>query len=295
MVKSRFFGSLVIKNLQQFFKFFDLYGQNVNLFINKKPKFYTPFSGLISMAVISIILLTFTGYISSWINNEKITPIPSSNSYSSLELLAQNQIYEYEFNYENYAIYWVISATLPDGTYFGTNDLKNYYTYHIIKGDEYFNREELISEPCKTDQMDIFLGMDEATIDQDRGKISTNRICIKDQFKLGIFPNTTIQYVVTSDLSFYMFPCVNSTSNNNSCASQEAIDEVIQYTLVQTSIPTTMYDFKNSKKLKKNVYNYHLTRLDKTLEKNYMNSLTMLCAYNNGVCISVLFDWHIEQ
>ena len=132
----------LMKNLKRLFKFFDMYGQNVNLLIDKKPKFYTPFSGLISMAVISIILLTFTGYISSWINNEKITPIPSSNSYRSLELLAQNQIYEYEFNYENYAIYWVISATLPDGTYFGTNDLKNYYTYHIIKGDEYFNREE---------------------------------------------------------------------------------------------------------------------------------------------------------
>ena len=81
----------LMKNLQRLFKFFDLYGQNVNLLIDKKPKFYTTCSGFISMVVISFIIVTFIGFIDSWLNNEKMTLIPSSISYSVLDLLLENK------------------------------------------------------------------------------------------------------------------------------------------------------------------------------------------------------------
>ena len=104
------------KSLYRFLKFFDLYGQNVNLFIDKKPKFYTTCSGLISMAVIAFIIFTFIGFINSWLNNEKMTPIPSSISKSVLELLSENKNYEYDFGYQNYPFYWSFFSVLPNGT-----------------------------------------------------------------------------------------------------------------------------------------------------------------------------------
>ena len=72
----------------------------------------------------------------------------------------------------------------------------------------------------------------------------------------------------------HVLQCVNSTDNNNSCHSQEEIDRIITYTIVQTSIPNTIFDFNNVKKPQKNTYDYHYSYLDKSLSKNYLNTLT---------------------
>ena len=269
----------VIRNLQQIFKFFDLYGQNVNLFINKKPKFYTTCSGLMSMGVLALIIFTFAGFINSWLNNEKMTPIPASFSYSTSELLSKNQNFDYEFTYKNYAIYWFISATLPNGSFLATKDLSNYYTYNVTYLSELSISEKIDTEPCKIDHQDIFLGFDEATIENDKGKIAINRICIKDNFKMGLFPNNNVSTVFYPEIYFSVYQCVNSTSNNNSCATQEEINEIIKYTTVQTTVPTTLYDFKNPAKLHKNIYDIHLTKLDKTMLKYYENLLTITTLY----------------
>ena len=154
--------SSLIKNFQRFFKLFDLYGQNVNLLINKKPKFNTTFSGVISMGVIAIICFTFTGFITSWLNNEKMTLISSSISYSSLELLSDNQNYEYWFGYKNYAIYWSFYTVLPNGKQIEIPDLHSYFTYNVTYVDEKLNKKELLTEPCKVDQQDIFIGFDQS-------------------------------------------------------------------------------------------------------------------------------------
>lgn len=269
----------VVINVQRVFKFFDLYGQNVNLYINKKPKFFTTFSGLLSMVIIAIIIYTFTGSITSWINNEKMTPIPASTSYSVSELLSKNVNFEYEFNYQNYYIYWAIMATFPDGKFLTTVDLKNYYTYVVTLVNQHEDTTVLVTEPCKTDQVDIFLGLDREIVEKDIGKIGVDRICIKNSSKMGLFPNVSASYVYEPEIFFSLYPCVNSTKNNNSCASQEAIDEIIKYTTVQTTIPTTIYDFKNNKNIKKNIYNYHYTNLDKSMLKFYENLLITSSLY----------------
>ena len=262
-----------LKTLRHICKFFDLYGQNVNLFFDKKPRYYTTCSGLISMAVIVIIIYTFGEFIQSWLNKEKITFIPSTINYSVIELLAKNQNYEYKFNYQNYYIYWVISASLPNGSSFGTNDLKNYFTYKISYLSEFLDEKELIAEPCKADQQDAFLGLDDETINGDVGKIGKDRICIKDGFKMGIFPDNNISTVNVPIFHFIVYQCVNSTNNNNSCAPQEEIDEMIKYAYVQTSLPLTVYDFNDVKKPHKNIYDYRYTNLDKSMCKYYYNLL----------------------
>ena len=66
---------------------------------------------------------------------------------------------------------------------------------------------------------------------------------------------------------------MNSTDNKNSCAAQEAIDEMIKYTTVQATVPTTLYDFKNTKKSQKNVYDYRNTKIEKSMVKFYKNQI----------------------
>ena len=281
--------SLIIKNLLLFCKFFDLYG----LFIKKKPKFYTTCSGIISICVISIIISTFSSFISSWLNKEKMTIIPSSISYSSVELLARNQNYEYDFNYQNYYIYWVITAILPNGTAMNTQQLKNYYNYAVIYRSVTNVEEVMTTEPCKIDYQDIFLGLDEEKIKNDAGNIAPNRICIKDHFKMGLFLNQNISSVLRPAFYFNIFKCVNSTGNNNSCASQQAIDDIIKYTYVQTSLPLTVYDFNNVKKSQKNVYDYQYTYLDKLMSKYYLYQLTPTLLYIDDGIVSE--DYHLQS
>ena len=91
---------------------------------------------------------------------------------------------------------------------------------------------------------------------------------------MGIFPNSSLSTVFEPRIDFYLYQCVNSTSNNNSCASQEEIDQMIKYAYVQKSTPTTLYDFTKSKKPQKNIYDYHFTYLDKSMLKYYDNSFT---------------------
>ena len=269
------------KILQNFFKFFDLYGQNVNFFINKKPKFYSTCSGIISMGVIAIIIFTFSGFIESWRNNERMSPIPASFSYSAMELLSKNQNYEYDFNYQNYYIYWYISATLPNNTFLTTTDLFMYYTYNVTYIDENSNMKHLETEQCKIDQQDIFLGLDETIIEKEKGEIAINRICIKDNYKMGLFPNKSISFVFQPEIYFSLYQCVNSTRNNNSCAPQEEIDKMIKYTTVQSTIPTTLFDFKNYKMPQKNMYDYHYTKLEKSMLKYYTNYLKTTTLYRD--------------
>ena len=145
-------------------------------------------------------------------------------------------------------------SVLPNGTQIPGIYLKNYFTYKITYLDENLNSKELLTEPCKIDQQDIFLGFDQTKIEQDAGKTSVYRICIKNNYKMGTFPNNTRSTVLQPYIYFSFFQCVNSTDNKNSCAAQEAIDEMIKYTTVQATVPTTLYDFKNTKKSQKNVY-----------------------------------------
>lgn len=274
MILSKSKNSLV-KKLQRSIKLFDLYGQNVNLFINKKPKFYTTLGGLVSICVIFLIAYIFYGFIFSWLNYEKMTLIPSLISNSVNELLAKNQTFEYNFNYQNYYIYWIITAVLPDGTILRTSNLQKYFNYSITYMSKNYVSEEFLTEPCDNGYIDVFLGLDQETINRNVGKKNMNRICIKNSFKMGFYPDQTISTIRNPGFTFNVFQCVNSSSNNNSCAPQNEIDEMIKIAYIQTSLPNTVYDFKNYKKPQKNIYDYHYTFLDKSLIKTYYNYLTI--------------------
>ena len=92
------------KILKKFLKFFDLYGQNVNLYVDKNQKFYSACSGFFSILIILLLLYIFAGVIISWVNKEKVTVITSSINYGVSQLLGRNQNDEYELNFKNFRL-----------------------------------------------------------------------------------------------------------------------------------------------------------------------------------------------
>ena len=143
-----------------------------------------------------------------------------------------------------------------------------------------------VNKPCKTDHVDIFLGLDEETIKNDIGKTSKNRICIKDSFKMGLIPDVNTSTIKTPAFAFSLYQCANSSKNNNSCPSQPEIDYMIKYTTIQTSVPTTVYDFNNAKKPQKITYDYRIPTLDKSMKKKYNNFMTTSILYTDYGVIS---------
>ena len=196
----------LLKKTQNFFKLFDLYGQNVNLYISKKTKLHSTFSGFISIGVVLIILYAFSVFLDSWLNGGKMTVIPSAISYSISELLAKNETISFEFDYRNYYVYFVITANLPNGTTLLTKSLLSYvtynYTYFSVEGDYI----AMAPDACQMQYEDVFLGFDQETIKNDAGVSKRNRVCIKDSFKMGLFPDIPTKQLRQPEFFFSVFP-----------------------------------------------------------------------------------------
>ena len=127
--------------------------------------------------------------------------------------------------------------------------------------------------PLKTEACSIkyiYLGIDDDTIDEN--KTNPHYFCIGDQLEMGIYPDIDRKIINNSILYFSVNQCINSSANNNSCASKEQIKSMLKSIQVLSSIPKTIYDFQ-SQIPNSNVYDYHLTFLDPFLTKNYMNGI----------------------
>lgn len=67
--------------------------------------------------------------------------------------------------------------------------------------------------------------------------------------------------------------CENSTENNNSCASDLEIEDILKYIQVQATVPKSVYDFNNLKNPRKRTYDYQYYHLDFSLLKWYSGTL----------------------
>ena len=88
--------------------------------ISKQKKFCTVGSGIISIIIIVLIFEYYKSLISSWINRENMTLIPSEVSHSITELLAKNQSLIYQLDYTNYYVFFAMRVRLPDGSFCST-------------------------------------------------------------------------------------------------------------------------------------------------------------------------------
>lgn len=271
----------LVKTTRTIFKCFDIYGQNVNLYINKSPKLRSACSGLISLAIIVLISYTLMGVIVSWMNLEKMRVITSELSLSVSQILDQNENYKYELSFTNYNLYFSVRAFLPNGTVLINQQLQNYFSYNFYLIDEKLQNVPLNFEFCKTKNYDIFLGMDEETIQRDQDKTNQNRLCLQNSIILGLFADPKLQVVHQPELHFSLKPCVNSTRNGNTCFSKNEINNMIKYTNIQASIPIAFYDFQNAKNPQKKYYDYKFIDLDEALSKRYKNYLIPTLLYTD--------------
>ena len=271
----------IVKTTRTLLKYFDIYGQNVNLYINKSPKLRSACSGLISLAIIVMISYTLIGVILSWMNREKMRVITSELSLSISQILDKNENYKYELSYNNYNIYFSVRAFLPNGTTLINQQLRKYFTYNFYLIDEKLQKVPINYEYCKTDNYDIFLGKDKETIKRDQNKTNQNRLCLQNSVILGLFADPKLQVVHQPELHFSIKPCVNSTENRNMCSTQNEIHNIIKYTNIQASIPITFYDFQNAKNPQKNYYDYKFIDLDEALSKSYKNYLIPTLLYTD--------------
>ena len=282
-----------IKSLKTIIKYFDLYGQNVNLYVNKEPKFHSSCSGIASIGIIFLMIYVLTGILTSWMNYERLNVITSSMSWSVSQLLKVNQKQEYELNYNNYDVYFMVRAFLPNGTSLFNDQLKKYVTYSYSYKNVNQQTLQLNYEFCNMQHYDIFLGLDEQTISMDQNITNKNRICINNPVMMGLFPDTKLQIIHQPEIHFTISQCANSTANGNFCASQNEIDKMVQYMNIQATIPTTLYDFQNVNKPQRNFYDFKLIDLDKSMTKNYKNYLIPTLLYTDHGLLND--DYQLEE
>ena len=256
----------------KFLRYFDLYGQSINLFVSKKKKFCTAGSGCISILIIILIFQYYKTLISSWVNRQNMTLIPSEISLSVTDLLARNASYNYTFDYTNYYLYFAIRGLSPEGKFIGNKDITKYLSTSFSYMNKLGNIIPLKDEGCNTQYQDIYLGLGDEVIRKDENKTSPNLHCIQNKLEMGLFPDPNLKTVNLSLLLFSINQCVNSSANNHSCASKEEIKKMLKYIQVQSSVPKTIYDFQSSQP-NTNIYDYQLTFLDPFLTKNYNNAI----------------------
>ena len=280
------------KIIKKFLRFFDLYGQNVNLYVDKSQKFYSACSGFFSILIILLLLYIFAEVIISWVNKEKVTVITSSINYGVSQLLARNQNDEYELNFKNFNVYFMVRAILPNGSSLVNEQLSRYVTYNFTYVNETLDSNPLEWEYCSNQNYDIFLGLDEEKISSDAGLINKNRICIKNPVKMGLFPNLDVQRILQPEIHFSIYECQNYTNSSN-CASQEEIDKILKNLNVQASIPSTLYDFQNVQAPQKNFYEFQFIAMDKSMFKYYENHLVPTMLYTD---YGLIFeDYRLEE
>ena len=270
----------LLKYVEDFFIDIDLYGHRIDLYINSKPLVKSRFGALISCLVLISCFITVVSNLSDWVNGANLQIISSSQSFSVPDLLQSNTSYIYEFDYTNFNIYFVLIAQPSASIILNFEDLERYVTQHVTYGDMGKEYIPLEFEKCYLRDKKAFLSNNFNASDNSK---SSQSICIKEGTKLrmGIESNQEVSRVFTSALIYEIHKCENSTLNNFTCASDEEIENMLQYATVQVSNPKTILDFKNYQSPRKRTYNYQVYNLDISSTKMYTGMLTPLYLYTD--------------
>ena len=277
----------ILKGVIHNFKFLDMYGFPIELYLKESRNFKSNSGALITIIVILLAILSFFSQIDSWLNAEKCTPIYSMENHSVRNILDQNLTIQYTLQNENYNIYFSVNAILSEKT-LGYKDLSKYliieYKYSKTGNDVDFVPLEY--ESCNSRTQNEFLGLN-----YDKEKVPVNKtndfqMCIKYPFSLGLQAQPANQMVWLPILSFEIKECVNTTENNFFCASEKEIQDMIQYVTVQASIPKTIYDFKNKTEPIKKMFQYQIFYLDWNMKLRLVSEINPSYLYKDFGIIS---------
>lgn len=266
----------------------DLFGVPLTLPVNNCNKMRTNFGALVSLASLVVIGILVSQTFKSWTHFENLKIISSEQNINTQQMLDQNQSYQYDFNQANFYPYFAPQAILPNLTTLYAPSLTKYFRFQYRYLESSNSRvTNLETVGCSIEKQDIMLSMEDKYIQNDKGKISTIRLCYKNEsLKMGLYPDLKNNRINKTSITFNIYACQNSSQNNNSCASMEDIKAMAQVLLIQASIPQTSFDFKNSQTPKKIFYDYAWHHADGNLRNYYLNEVRTFSLYSDYGTIS---------
>ena len=253
-----------------FFSFFDLYGKQIEFYIDRRRTVTSRIGGMISLIVLALAFYTLGVNLYTWETLQNFKVISSSTSLSPAQLLSSGKNSSFIFDYSNYYLYFALSADLQNGTFLEYYDLARYFTPHVNYIDQNFVNRQLELENCWKKQQFEYLQQPYTGADNARG---TKILCIKDDLLMGLMPNRTMQYIINPSIIYQVVKCRNSSENNFSCASEQEIEKMLPYVNIQVSVPKSSYDFSDTQNPRKRNWDINSLHLDYNLMKGYTGFL----------------------
>lgn len=259
---------LFIATIMNYASSFDLFGQRVELLVNKQKMVKSRFGALITLAIITVSCLLFVTNVLSAINLENLTLISSVQVSSARQIINKNESNVYVFNNDNYYPYFSYYVFFENGTFLNMDQLGRY----VQQSFWFFDRDGVVSplnsDKCQLAQKDKFLLLSEDEIQNDINKTSLS-LCMQDSVTMGFFADIPTQSVVTTGITYRISVCQNTTENPNKCATYDEIKQILPYMTIQASIPKTFFDFNDPNNARKRTYDNSFYNADIDFKKQY--------------------------
>ena len=258
-----------------FFKLFerlDMYGYPVNLYINSQRTVKSKLGGFVTLTILAIGCFIFASTIKVWSDRQTLQVITSTQTLTVTEMIKNNQSFLFDFDFHNFNVYYVLTANLPDGTTLNYTQLQSYLTQKLVYWDRNRIEHDLDFERCLIMNQRIFLFEDSTDLQSDPNRTSDYSICINQKYgklPMGLSSDPLNFGVNTPMINYRVEKCQNSSANNNSCASNDDIMNMVKYITVQISVPKSVYDFNNPSNPRQRTYDYQMNYLDWNMNKIY--------------------------
>lgn len=265
------------------FIYLDVFGIPIQPNFKKINRFRSVFSASISFIIMALALFLLAKQFISWFEMDVSTTINSTENFSVTSLLNENRSVEYDLDYSNYGVYFVLWAALPNLTEIPYKELERYFKieYKYSPTGYPIHQIDIESEDCNVRKINDFLNLEYNKTIITEEMANPWRVCFKNPIKMGLraYPENSVVLIPT--LFLHIKQCRNSSLNNNVCASFEEIQEMKKYIQIQSSIPKAIYDFKNKSNLIKRVYKNEYYYLDLNLKKNIKTELNPTFLYKD--------------
>lgn len=254
-----------------FLRKFDLYGQGIFFYVNNKKKVKSNFGGFTSICIFATLFYLVLSSLIQWQNNDNLQIVSSTDNFKVQKMYRENIASSFDFNYENYNIYFAMGIAFPNGTLIGPNQMNKYFNLEFLYVDSNNVYHKAASELCKHSKEAIFLS---EPFDESLDEISEWNLCISNNFTMGLFGDSKLQIINNTILSFQVLKCHEDEINTNiSCATDEELEEILPFLIIQAFIPKTSYDFRNPANPRKRNYDVKSFHLDLALTKWYTGFL----------------------
>ena len=269
----------LFKRLEGFLIDIDMYGHRVDIYLDSKSLVKSRLGAFVSVFVLVICFINVYNDSSDWLSGANLQTISSSQSFSTLELMISNSSHSYDFDANNFNIYFVLTAHIND-SYLLFETLKRYVSQKIIYQDYLGFNHNIDFEKCLFRNKQAFLLQD---FDPKNNQTSPATICLSYNPKLlmGLIPEYNDGRVGIPSITYEISKCRNSSENNFSCASEDEIQDIIPFLTVQISHPKTIFDFKNYQNPRKRSYDTQYYALDYTVQKLYTGTLMPVYLYTD--------------